>query len=84
MELLQEGLHGTGLQDKVTAGGAVTGNVAKSPNGLLPNVVIGGHQQPDEDGDCANLNDDLGVVGGAGRDLLALGVQGIYSSVTSE
>ena len=66
VKLLKEGLHGPGLKDEVTAGRAVTGDVAEGPNGLFPNVVVGRHEKTDEDGDSTDLNDDLGMIGRAG------------------
>lgn len=55
----------TGLEDKVAACGAVTGNVTKGPHGLLSDVRLVAAQKLDEDGDGASLDDDLCLLGRA-------------------
>ena len=57
------------LQDKVTAGRAVTGNVSKGPDGLLAHIGLVAAQELDEDGDGAGLDDDLGLLCGPGGDV---------------
>ena len=53
----------------ISAVRAVTGNVTKSPNGLLPDIRLGTAEQLDKDGDSAGLDDDLGLLCGAGGDV---------------
>ena len=57
--------EGTGLEDEVAACGAVTGNVAKRPHGLLSDVRLVAAQKLDEDGDGTSLDDDLCLLCGA-------------------
>ena len=54
------------LEDKVTACGAVTSNVTKSPDGLLPDIRLVAAQKLDKDGDSTGLNNDLCLLCGTG------------------
>jgi hypothetical protein len=63
-EKSEEWAEGTSSKNKVAARGAVTSNVAESPNGLLPDIRLVAAEQFDEDGDGASLNDDLCLLGG--------------------
>ena len=62
----KQGAESTGLENKVAACGAVTGDVAKRPHGLLPDVRLVAAEQFDEDGDGTGLDDDLCLLCGAG------------------
>lgn len=69
VEQRDEGLHSTGAEDKVTALGAVTGDVTECPDGLLADIVNRGRQKLNEDGDSAFVDDDLSVVRGTGSNV---------------
>ncbi|EJK52945.1 hypothetical protein THAOC_27715 [Thalassiosira oceanica] len=69
VELLQQGREGAGLQDQVAARRAVPGDVAQGPHGLLPHVVVGAQQEPDEDGHGAHLHDHLRVLARSAGDV---------------
>lgn len=55
----QQRAKGASLQHEVAACGAVTSNVAESPDGLFPDVGLVTAEQLDEDGHGAGLNDHL-------------------------
>ena len=55
----QQRTEGAGLQDKVTACGAVAGDVAQGPDGLLAHVGLVAAEQLNEDGHGAGLDDHL-------------------------
>jgi hypothetical protein len=61
--------EGTGSKNEVAARGAITGNVTKGPNSLLPDIRLVAAKKLDEDGDGACLNDDLCLLGGARGDV---------------
>lgn len=54
--------EGTLSENIVPAVRAVTSNVTKSPNGLLPDVRLGAAEQLNEDRHGAGLDDDLGLL----------------------
>jgi hypothetical protein len=68
-QLRQQRRQRGGAQHQVAAARRVAGNVAQSPDGLLADVIVGGTQQRDEDGDSAGVDHDLGVVRGARGDI---------------
>lgn len=49
-------------EDVVPAVRAVTSNVTKSPDGLLPNIGLRAAKQLNEDGHGTSLNNDLGLL----------------------
>lgn len=57
------------LEDVVSALWRVTGDVAERPDGLLTDIEDGRREELDEDGHGPGLDDDLGVVRGAGGDV---------------
>jgi hypothetical protein len=57
---------GAGLENEVAACGAVTSNVTKSPDSLLPDIRLVAAQKLDEDGHGTGLDDDLCLLCGAG------------------
>lgn len=63
---LQKRAESTGSEDVVTALWAVTGNVTKSPHGLLADIGLGTAQELDENRDSASFNDNLGLLGRTG------------------
>lgn len=65
----EERTKGALLENVVAALGAVSSNVAESPNGLLADVEDGGGEELDEDGDGARLDDDLGMLRGSRGDV---------------
>lgn len=68
-EEVQQRLQCTAAQYVVTALWAVTSNVSKSPNGLLPDVGFRAGEQLDENRDGAGLNHDLSLSGAARCDV---------------
>lgn len=61
----QQRAESTGLEDEVAAGGTVTGDVAQSPDSLLPDIGLVAAEEFDEDGHSAGLDDDLCLLCGA-------------------
>jgi hypothetical protein len=45
--------------------GAISGNIAKSPDSLLTNIGLGASKKLDEDRDGTSFDDYLGLGGGA-------------------
>lgn len=56
-------------EDVVSAVRAVTSNVTKSPNGLLPDIGLGAAEKLDENRDGTGLDDDLSLLCGAGSNV---------------
>ncbi len=69
LELHEQRLHGARVEHQVAAGRGVAGDVAQGPHGLLPHVVVGAHEESDEGGHGAVLDDHLGVLGRPGCDV---------------
>jgi hypothetical protein len=65
----QQRAQGAGLEYKVAACGAVTGDVTQGPDGLLPHVGLVAAEQLDKDGHGACLDDDLCLLRGPGGDV---------------
>ena len=56
-------------EDDITAAGAVSCNVSKSPNSLLLDISNRAAQQLDEERHCSSLNNELGLHRGSGSDV---------------
>lgn len=56
---VEQRLQGIAAEDIVTAAGAVTSNVAESPDSLFPDIRLRTRKELDEDGDSSGLDDDL-------------------------
>ena len=65
----QEGLHDVQAEDKVAELGAVAGNVAEGPHGLLAHVGAGRAQELDKDGDGASVDHGARLDVGARRNV---------------
>lgn len=65
----QEGLEGAAAEDVVAAVGAVSGNVAESPDRLLADIGFRAREELDEYGDGTSLDNDLGLGGRARGDV---------------
>ena len=57
------------LKDVISANGAVTGDIAQSPNSLFTDIENGRGEQPDEFWDGVGVNDHLSVVSGSGGNI---------------
>lgn len=66
---VKQRLQGTAAQDKVSALGAITGNIAQSPHSLFPNIGFRTSQQFDKDWHSSSLNNHLGLRGGTGSNI---------------
>lgn len=62
----QQGLKSTTAQDVVTALWAVTSNVSKSPDSLLPHIGFWAGEELDENGNGTSLDDDLSLCSASG------------------
>lgn len=69
VELVQQRVHCAGLQDKITAGRRISGDVPEGPDSLFADIVVGTHEQSDKNGHGADFHDDFGVLGSAGCDI---------------
>lgn len=56
---VQERAQGTSTENEITAVRAVTSNVSKGPNGLLPDIGLGAAEELDEDGHSTCGDNDL-------------------------
>lgn len=62
LEELKERVESAGVENLVSAGGGITGNVTEGPNGLFLDLSLGGRQELDKEGDGTGLNDNLGLL----------------------
>lgn len=68
-EEVQQRLKGAAAQHVVATLGAVTGNVAERPDGLLAHIGLGAGEKLDKDRDGASFNYNLGLGGASGGDV---------------
>ena len=68
-EQLQKGPQGALLKDVISALWAIASNVAQSPDGLLPDVQDWRRKELDKLGYGTSVDDDLGVLRCARRDV---------------
>lgn len=65
----QQGPEGTLLEYVISALGAIAGDIAQRPNCLLTDIEDGRREKVDELGDSVGVDDNLGVLLGAGSDV---------------